>query len=142
MAFGVRMQMDWNGPRIQQDFLDSRQRALIEAAVTVEGRAAARAPFDLGNLSNSITFSVSGQPSVFQQVVEQQGGRLLRPGETLSAPEGTAIVGTIVLYAVYQEFGTRFQRPQAFLLPALRESVDDIIEIFRQNGVRVQAVQR
>lgn len=142
MAFGVQISSEWNGPAIQEDFDNSRLRALLESAVTVEGRAAARAPVDLGNLRGSITFSVSGQPTVFQQVVEQQGGRFLSPGETLSAPDGTAIVGTIVAYAVYQEFGTRFQMPQPFLLPALRESFDDIVEIFRQNGIRIEAVQR
>ena len=140
MPYQLITTIDWAGPQVMREFAAARQRALIEAAATVEGRAVLRAPIDLGNLRNSITYSVSGQPTVFQEVVEQQGGRVLGPGTSITAPIGTAVVGTTVLYAVYQELGTRFHAPHPFLLPALIESFDDIIEIFRQNGVIVQQV--
>lgn len=142
MSFDLQTQMQWNGPQVIRNFDTARTRSLFEGASLVEGRAALRAPVDLGNLRSSITFSVSGQPTVFQQIVEEMGGRILGSGTTITAPRGTAVIGTAVLYAVYQEFGTRFQRPQAFLLPALLESRDDVIEIFRRNGVRIQQVMR
>ena len=142
MSFETQTQLQWNGPQVMRNFDNARIRSLFEAASLVEGRAVLRAPVDLGNLRGSITFSVSGQPTVFQQLVEDMGGRMLGAGTTITAPEGTAVVGTAVFYAVYQEFGTRFQRAQPFLLPALRESMDDVIEIFRRNGVRIQQVMR
>jgi HK97 gp10 family phage protein len=45
----------------------------------------------------------------------------------LFTKEQTGIVFTNTEYAIYQEFGTRFMRPQAFMIPAMmanRESIN------------------
>jgi HK97 gp10 family phage protein len=70
------------------------QREVKRAALNVEAGAKRRAPVDTGRLRNSITHRVE--------------------------PDGlSAVVGTNVEYAPHVEFGTRFQRAQPYLVPAL-----------------------
>ena len=71
-------------------------RDLARRAARVETRAKVLAPVDTGRLRSSITWA------------------LLVDGRGLYAE-----VGTNVLYAIYQELGTRHHRPQPFLVPAL-----------------------
>lgn len=73
-------------------------RWLLTAATNVEGRAKHACPVDTGRLRASITHTIG------------------RDGDGLFAD-----VGTDVEYGPYVEFGTRHQRPQPFLRPALYE---------------------
>lgn len=71
-------------------------RHLSRVAVAVDRMAKSFAPVDTGLLRASINW----------RLANDSRGLL-------------AIIGTSVHYAIYQEFGTRFQAPQPFLRPAL-----------------------
>lgn len=82
---------------------DSKLRAgLAEAGEMVKGAARGLAPVDTGRLRNSINSTVEGN---------------------------TAIVGTNVEYAIYQEFGTYKMAAQPFMMPALEACRDSIAQI-------------
>jgi len=70
---------------------------LLRRTIQVEGAAKRLCPVDTGRLRASITHSI-----------ERDGRGLV------------GFVGSNVDYAIYQELGTRFQRAQPFLRPALR----------------------
>lgn len=70
---------------------------LARRAIRVESAAKRLAPVDTGRLRSSITWA------------------LYRDGRGLYAE-----VGSRVLYAVFQELGTRYMRAHPFLVPALR----------------------
>lgn len=71
-------------------------RELTKVAVRVSAEAKRLCPVDTGRLRNSITFGVDA---------DSQGPY--------------AVIGTNVEYAPYVEFGTRYQRAQPFLRPAV-----------------------
>jgi HK97 gp10 family phage protein len=68
--------------------------ALEVAAVNITSKAKDIVPVDTGNLKNSISY---------------------RPGDKANE----MIVGANAPYAVYQEFGTRYMKPQPFMRPAI-----------------------
>jgi HK97 gp10 family phage protein len=68
--------------------------ALEVAAVNITSKAKDLAPVDTGNLRNSISY---------------------RPGDK----SNEMIVGANAPYAVYQEYGTRYMKPQPFMRPAI-----------------------
>lgn len=72
-------------------------KLLAGKAIKVEGAAKRLCPVDTGRLRSSITHSI-----------EHDSLGLV------------AFIGTNVEYAIYQELGTKFQRPQPYLRPALR----------------------
>lgn len=72
---------------------------LARRAVKVEATAKRLAPVDTGRLRSSITHEV-----------------------TTDSKGLVAFVGTNVEYAIFVELGTRFQRPQPYLRPALRSA--------------------
>lgn len=72
------------------------QREVKRSALAVEAGAKRRAPVDTGRLRSSIAHQV------------EEGGL-------------SAVVGTNVEYAAHVEFGTRRQRAQPYLVPALEE---------------------
>lgn len=85
------------------DGADSKLRAgLAEAGEMVKGAARGLAPVDTGRLRNSINSTVEGN---------------------------TAIVGTNVEYAIYQEFGTYKMAAHPFMAPALEACRDSIATI-------------
>lgn len=61
------------------------------------------------------------------------GGRL-RASITHDADETGAVVGTNVTYGKHVELGTRRMDPQPFLVPALRESEDEIKRLYERNS--------
>ncbi len=124
--------LDWNGEQIKRDVADSVYRALLKGAITVEGRAAVLAPVDTGNLRNSITYVISGESEVFPEGIQLGDEFTLQPGEIITAKEGEAIIGTILVYAPAVEFGTIYQVAQPFLLPAFRDSLPDIQRFFAE----------
>jgi len=83
------------------------QTAMGEIAQLVERRAKELAPVDTGTLRASIG-----------HVVNRMGRDAI-----------TAIIGSDVEYAPYQEYGTYKMAAQPFLRPALEQSRDEIVRI-------------
>jgi HK97 gp10 family phage protein len=145
----ITTELEWNGAQVQSAFEAAQLRSLTEAAILIRGKAVLLAPVDQGNLRNSITYVISGSAEDFPDAVasgdktRNRRGELvqvftLTPGQTITAAPGEAIIGTVVFYGPYIEFGTRFMRAQPFLLPAYRDSIPAILSFFRRNyrGVR------
>lgn len=87
------------------------KRGLILSGQLVAQRAQQKAPVDTGRLKRSITS------------VPQQTGR----------GAFKVLVGTNVVYALFQEVGTKFMKAQPYLRPALKESVEDIRQLIVKN---------
>ena len=117
----------WNGKQVTEDVNKAIDRALTLSAIKVQGKAVRLTPVDTGRLRGSITYVVSGGRENFP---EGTGQLSLGGGRVVSAPKGQAIIGTVVTYAPYVEFGTRRQQAQAFMLPAFESSIPDIIRYF------------
>lgn len=77
--------------------------ALEAVGQMVEGYASAKAPYDTGNLSGSITHRVSNDE---------------------------VVVGTNVSYGKYQELGTSRIKPHPYLKPAVVDNKSRIRDIF------------
>ena len=123
----------WNGAKVKEDFDKSLFKSLKLSGITVQGRAVRLVAVDTGILKSSITYVVFGESKAFPQATgldasdfKVSGDRTIRPGK------GEVIIGTIVFYAAYVEFGTRYATAQPFLLPAYRNSLEDIKSIFRK----------
>jgi HK97 gp10 family phage protein len=87
-------------------------KAIKASAISVVAQAKSLAPEDEGRLRDSIMYKMANS---------QTGGFEGDLGDKISETpkKGTAFVGSGVNYAIYQEFGTRFQAAQAYLRPAL-----------------------
>jgi len=109
----TKVETEWNGNKVIKDFDNMNFKALTESAILVESQAKALTPVDTGNLRSSITRNVTAK---------------------------NAVVGTNVFYAIYVELGTRFQKAQAFLFPALTGNLRKIIAIFKKNGQNIKWV--
>jgi len=77
--------------------------ATLAGALIIEGSAKEKVHVITGNLRRSIRSAI----------------------ETSTATSATAIVGTDVEYAPYEEFGTRYRPPHPYLRPALDEKRDE-----------------
>lgn len=76
--------------------------SILKTCAQIATEAKMLAPVDKGNLRQSITYST-----------------FLQPGDLPDKPKkGEGYVGSMLDYAVYQEFGTRKMKPQPFLRPA------------------------
>jgi HK97 gp10 family phage protein len=76
----------------------AKERALEACGLAMETNAKPLCPVRTGNLRNSITHA---------------------------SDERTAIVGTNVEYAPYVELGTRRQKAQPYLVPAVKEHLEE-----------------
>lgn len=93
-----------------KDLPPGLQRAMGEATAVVTGEAKVRAPVDTGRLRASIT------PEV----------RRLGGGDV------QGIVGSNVVYAPYQEFGTVYMKGRFYLRGALEAKMNEIEAILRR----------
>ena len=82
------------------------ERALEAIGLQAEGYAKMKAPVDTGNLRNSITHA--------------------------QEDEDTEILGTVVEYAPYQEFGTRRTPAHPFFKPAVQDHINEYKRIAEQ----------
>lgn len=105
MSFEIKTDLKWNGTAASRDFDKANGLSLLEAAVLVEGKAVVNAHEDTGALKQSITRDVR---------------------------RGSAVVGTGLEYAPYEEFGTRYRPPHPFLRPAFFTSIKAINNIFKK----------
>ncbi len=91
------------------------KKSILETCIKVHANAVSDAPFDLGELRNSLMWRTSW---------EDDGGFNSQSGEKATGkltirPQGLeGIVGSSLNYATYQEFGTRYMKAQPFLRPA------------------------
>lgn len=140
---GSAVQFKWNGAQVKKDFAAARDRALLRSAIVIEGKAVNLVPVDQGNLQDSITYVISGKAEDFPQAVKNGETFTLQAGQSIKAKDGQAIIGTVVFYAPYQEFGAprRNVKAQPFLLPAYRKSFPAIKRFFKEEIGGVKWVQ-
>jgi len=94
---------------------EGNQAAIIELVTRVTAQAKALAPVDFGQLKNSIMGRVKGEDYGFNK----SGGKSATQKLTERADEGEGFVGSALLHAIYNEFGTRKMAAQPFLRPAV-----------------------
>lgn len=96
------------------------EQTILEIANQVVNEAKALAPFDKGQLRNSIMYRTSEEQGGFND-----GAGTPAEKEIDSKPKkGEGFVGTNLDYSIYLEFGTRFLPPQPFLRPAILLAAD------------------
>ena len=94
---------------------EGNDKALLILVTNVTNKAKTAAPVHLGQLRNSIMGRVEKRDTGFNS-----GGRKQAPSEiTPKAKQGEGYVGSNVLHAIYNEFGTRKMAAQPFLRPAI-----------------------
>ena len=87
---------------------------VLETCIKIATQAKVLAPVKDGRLRNSIMYRTKFQEGMFND-----SGGLSAPKKLDSRPkENEGYVGTNLEYAVYQEFGTRYLKPQPYLRPA------------------------
>ena len=79
-------------------------RACTAVGLFVEGESKKLSPVDTGNLRGSIEHDIDAEQAIVR-------------------------IGTNVEYAVFQEFGTRYQKGKAFLRPAAENNTEKIKNI-------------
>lgn len=95
---------------------DGNDKALLILVARVTAQAKALAPVDLGQLRNSIMGRVEKQDVGFNSGGKKQAANEI----TEKARQGEGYVGSNLLHAIYNEFGTRKMAAQPFLRPAVR----------------------
>jgi HK97 gp10 family phage protein len=107
---------------------EGTNQGLQALAILGTSHAKLLAPFDLGQLRNSIQYRLANNRS--GGLNDSQGEHA---DESLRTPSaGTAVVGATANYAVYQEFGTRYIPPQPFLRPSLALLAGDTPEVVKE----------
>lgn len=87
---------------------------VLETCIQIATQAKVLAPVKDGRLRNSVMYKTKFQEGMFND-----SGGLSAPKKLDSQPkDNEGYVGSNLDYAVYQEFGTRYTRPQPFLRPA------------------------
>ena len=87
---------------------------VLETCIKIATQAKVLAPVKDGRLRNSIMYRTKFQEGMFND-----SGGLSAPKKLDSQPkDNEGYVGSNLDYAVYQEFGTRYTRPQPYLRPA------------------------
>lgn len=121
--------------------LKSLDSGLLSGAISISGNAKALSAVDKGQQRNSIMYRVGESTG---NVVE--GGFNDSPKEKADSPittnpsKGTAITGTNVEYAVYNEFGTKYMAAAPFLRPAAQiASGKDAVKIAQALSRRYQS---
>lgn len=94
---------------------EGNDKALLTLVTRVTAQAKALAPVDLGQLRNSIMGRVEKEDYGFNQGGGKQAIRII----TEKAKQGEGYVGSNLLHAVYNEFGTRKMAAQPSLRPAI-----------------------
>jgi len=116
------------------------KKSITKLAIAIEGQAVLLSPWKEGRLRDSITYSIEGQTS------DTKGKAQAGDGVHTSLEPLTAVIGTNVEYAPYQEFGTSRQGyAQPFLRPAFdlmtgsrtkREVSQAMNEELRKKGIK------
>ncbi len=101
--------------RVKQAIRGASEKMVLEMAIRLANQAKLLAPVDLGQLRNSISVATKNQTGI---ELNKHGGEQAPPlkQDGLKGPD--AYVGSNVAHAVYQEYGTMYQKAQPFLRPA------------------------
>ena len=91
---------------------EAEERALEMVGLFVEGEAKIRCAVDTGNLRSSIDHKVDNT-------------------------EKSVTIGTNVEYAIYVKKGTRYQRSQPYLTPAIEQNQNNIKRIFEEELITI-----
>ena len=97
------------------------ERALVAGALIIQNDAKRKAPYLTGNLRRSI--HIGGHDDLNPDagnIVDRSGNRV--PNPVISATTVAVYVGTDVNYAAAVEFGSKTQRAQPYLRPAMDEN--------------------
>jgi len=97
------------------------ERALVAGALIIQNDAKRKAPYLTGNLRRSI--HIGGHDDLNPDagnIVDRSGNRV--PNPVVSATTVAVYVGTDVNYAAAVEFGSKTQRAQPYLRPAVDEN--------------------
>ena len=97
------------------------ERALVSGALVIQNSAKAKAPYLTGNLRRSI--HIGGHDDLNPDggnIVDRSGMPV--PNPIVSANSVSVFVGTDVNYAAAVEFGSKTQRAQPYLRPAVDEN--------------------
>jgi len=108
----------FKNPNVMREIINQTEAGIAAIAASVASEASSQAPVDKGRLRDSIVWKTSKQGS----------------GDVQGVPEPKELegyVGSALDYAVYQEFGTRYMRPQPYLRPAIA------IKALGMNGANV-----
>ena len=111
----------FKNPNVMREIINQTEVGIAAIAASVAGEASSQAPVankNGGRLRDSIVWTTSKQGS----------------GDIQGVPEPKELegyVGSALDYAVYQEFGTRYMRPQPYLRPAIA------IKALGRNGANV-----
>jgi HK97 gp10 family phage protein len=101
-----------NVPKAVQE---GNERAILELLINVTAEAKRGAQVAEGQLRNSIMYRSSEKEGGFNV-----GGRKQAESPITPRPkEGQGFVGTNLLHAIYNEFGTRYMAAVPFLRPAI-----------------------
>jgi len=103
MSYSVNSDLVWKGNEAKKATDTAISKALEMSAILVSNAAVKNAPMDTGLLKASITRDFDDK---------------------------NAYIGTGLEYAPYVEFGTRKQKAQPYLRPALLLNIDKIKRIF------------
>jgi HK97 gp10 family phage protein len=98
------------------------EKLVLEVGIKVANQAKLLAPWRYGQLRNSISVATKDQTGIRlnDRASEKQAPPLRQDG----LKEAEVYVGSNVGHAVPQEYGTKFQRPQPFLVPAKELVID------------------
>ena len=130
-----------NSKEVSEDIKAALLRGLEKCGLTAERFAKKLAPYDTGNLRNSITHALSGKQPAISTYQDNAGKR--RGSYSGTAPEEgdankkSVYIGTNVEYAPYQELGTINMDANPFLKPAVADHANTyrkIIEKELKNG--------
>lgn len=101
-----------NSDQVQREVAGAVVRALEIAGGMAESYAKEICPVDTGNLRNSITHQMEG--------------------------EDTAVIGSAVVYAPYVELGTRRQKAQPYLAPAVEGHISEYRAVFEDELSKIE----
>jgi len=107
--------------RVKLAIKGASEKLVLEMAIKVANQAKLLAPFQFGQLRNSISVATKAQTGI---ELNKDGGEQAPPLKQDGLKEAEAYVGSNVTHAVPQEYGTKFQRPQPFLVPAKELVID------------------
>ena len=96
------------------------ERALVSGALIIQNSAKAKAPYLTGNLRRSIHIGGHEDLGLEGDVIDRAGTRVPQP--VISGNSVAVYVGTDVNYAAAVEFGSKTQRAQPYLRPAMDEN--------------------
>ena len=131
MKFHIDVQKKWDGDTFRTTILPKVEyRSIREAALFCQGQAVLLCPVDTGRLRSSIGVKFRGQKVI------QSGTQGLEADDLIKdePEEGTAHVGTNVIYGAAQEFGTQTMAAQPYLRPAADITEGKSVTIIEQGG--------